>query len=121
VNEAVPAALAVAGTALMAVAFFGPFRRHAIEAGGEAGVLVGPGHNVTVAWPALVEASAAAIDVTARIDLADALGALQSAWSESILRQAYETEPDPGVRSAIEAALRHAQDGLLSSSQSLVT
>jgi hypothetical protein len=113
VSEVVPAALAVAGTALMVVAFFGPFRRHAIEADGEAGVLIGPGHNGAVAWPALVEASAAAIDVAARIELADALGALQSAWSESILRKAYETEPDPGVRSAIEAAL--------SSSQSLVT
>ncbi len=57
----------------------------------------------------------------ARIDLADALGALQSTWSESILRRAYETESDPGVRSVIEAALRQAQDRPLSSSQSLVT
>ena len=110
-NEAVPAALAVAGTALMAVAFFGPFRRHAVDADAEA--LNAAAHNGTVAWPALVEASASALDVPARIDLADALGALQSAWSESILRKAYETESDPGVRSAIEAAL--------SSSQSLVT
>jgi hypothetical protein len=113
VNEAVPAALAVAGTALMAVAFFGPFRRHPIDADAEADVAHGTSHNGTVAWPALVEASASTIDVPARIDLADALGALQSAWSESILRKAYETESDPGVRAAIEAAL--------SSSQSLVT
>jgi hypothetical protein len=64
-------------------------------------------------WPALVEATAIACDAAARIDLADALGALRSAWAESILRQAYETEPDPAVRSAIASAL--------SSSQSLVT
>jgi len=111
VNEAVPAALAVAGTALMAVAFFGPFRRHAIDA--EAEHANGAARNGSVAWPTLVEASASSIDVPARIDLAEALGALQSAWSESILRKAYETESDPGVRSAIETAL--------SSSQSLVT
>jgi hypothetical protein len=120
VNEAVPAALAVAGTALMAVAFFGPFRRHTI-ADADTGAANGAVRHGTLAWPALVESSASAIDVPARIDLADALGALQSAWSESILQKAYETESDPGVRSAIEAALRQAQDRLLSSSQSLVT
>jgi hypothetical protein len=115
VNEAVPAALAVAGTALMAVAFFGPFRRHTIDADADAdtSAVNGAVRNGSVAWPALLEASASALDVPARIDLADALGTLQSAWSESILRKAYETESDPGVRSAIEAAL--------SSSQSLVT
>ncbi len=112
-NEAVPAALAVAGTALMAVAFFGPFRRRALDADPETEAANGVAHTGRVAWPALVEASASAIDVPARIDLADALGALQSVWSESVLRRAYETESDPGVRSAIEAAL--------SSSQSLVT
>lgn len=132
-NEAVPAALAVAGTALMAVAFFGPFRRHPPEANAgaststdastsaDAGAVNDAFLSGSVAWPALVEASAAAIDVPARIDLADALGAVQSAWSESILRKAYETESDPSVRSAIEAALRQAQDSPLSSSQSLVT
>jgi hypothetical protein len=111
VNAGIPAALAVAGTALMALAVFGPFHRsgndHAVlsratmpSAGG-------------APWPALVEASAVACDVPARIDLADALGALGSRWAESILRQALETKPDPDVRSAIAAAL--------SSSQSLVT
>lgn len=119
-NETIPAALAVAGTALMAVAFFGPFRRHAIDTDAEADAAKVAARNGRVAWPALVEASASTIDVPARIDLADALGALQSPWSESILRTAYETESDPGVRSAIEAALRQPQDRL-SSSQSLVT
>jgi hypothetical protein len=108
VSATVPAALAVAGTALMALAFFGPFRRPAANADATDAV-----RTTTVLWPGLVEASAVTCDVPARIDLADALGALQSAWAETVLRKAYETEPDPGVRSAIAAAL--------SSSQSLVT
>lgn len=117
-NATVPAALAVAGTALMAVAFFGPFRRPVDDAGEETPAA---SNGATVLWPALVEASALGCDVPARIDLAEALGALQSEWSETILRKAYEIEPDPGVRSVIAAALRQAQDGPLSSSQSLVT
>lgn len=116
-NATVPAALAVAGTALMALAIFGPFRRTAVEPD----VAAAETANATVSWPSLVEASAGACDVPARIDLADALGALQTSWAETILRQAYETEPDPGVRSAIASALRAAQDAPLSSSQSLVT
>jgi hypothetical protein len=111
VNATVPAVLAAAGTALMAVAFFGPFRRPVSDAGEVPST--GTSHAASVLWPALVEVSAVKCDVPARIDLADALGALQSAWAETILRKAYETEPDPGVRSAIAAAL--------SSSQSLVT
>jgi hypothetical protein len=109
-NAGVPMALTVAGTALMAVAIFGPFRKP-IDLDDEpaAATPVAPIQH----WPALVEATAIACDAAARIDLADALGALRSAWAESILRQAYETEPDPAVRSAIASAL--------SSSQSLVT
>ncbi len=107
-NAGVPAALAVAGTALMAVAIFGPFHRAGHDADEPAGEPPPAPH-----WPALVEPSAVDCDVPARIDLADALGTLQSAWAETILRQALETESDPGVRSAIAAAL--------SSSQSLVT
>ncbi len=109
-NAVVPAALAVAGTALMAVAIFGPFRRNTTDAGEPSSHA---GSNGTASWTALVEASATACDVPARIDLAEALGALQSSWAEAILRKAYETEPDAGVRSAIADAL--------SSSQSLVT
>jgi hypothetical protein len=112
VNATIPTALAVAGTALMAVAIFGPFHRTSKDEAEErsAGTAAS---NGSAPWPALVEASAAACDVPARIDLAEALGALRSTWSESILRQASETESDPGVRLAIAAAL--------SSSQSLVT
>lgn len=110
-----PAALAVAGTALMALAFFGPFRRSVDAAEAEPAA-----RAASVSWPALVEASATACDVAARVDLADALGALQSEWAETILRKAYETEPDPFVRSAIETALRPAGDAAPSSTQSLV-
>jgi hypothetical protein len=112
VNATVPTALAVAGTALMAVAIFGPFHRTSKDDVDET-VAGTAATQVSSPWPSLVEASAVACDVPARIDLAEALGALQSAWSESVLRQALETESDPGVRSAISAAL--------SSSQSLVT
>jgi hypothetical protein len=112
VNATLPAALAVAGTALMAVAIFGPFHRMSKDEADER-ASGSPATAVSSPWPVLVEASAVACDVPARIDLAEALGALQSGWSASILRQALETESDPGVRSAIAAAL--------SSSQSLVT
>ncbi len=97
-----PTALAVAGTALMAVAIFGPFRKPVMESDDA----VAPVETIVSAqWPVLVEATAIACDARARIDLADALGALQSPWAESILRQAYETEGDPDVRTAIASAL----------------
>jgi hypothetical protein len=105
VSPEVPAALALAGTALLAMAFFGPFRRTSETSD----VAETPAPGATVLWPALVEASATACDVPARIDLADALGALQTAWAEAILRKAYDTEPDPAVRSAIATALSSTQ------------
>lgn len=97
-----PTALAVAGTALMAVAIFGPFRKP-VEPD-EPSVMI-PDPPAIPQWPALVEATAIACDARARIDLADALGALQSPWAAAILQQAYETEGDPDVRSAIAKAL----------------
>lgn len=115
-STVVPAAFAVAGTALMAMAFFGPFRR-TVEAG-ERRATRAP--VATAPWTALVEASATACDAPARIDLAEALGALQSSWAETILRTAFETEPDPDVRSAIATALQQAQARLSSSTHSLV-
>jgi hypothetical protein len=118
VNGGLPTVLAVAGTALMALAIFGPFRK-AVEPEGDAAApalaaIAADGEPGIAQWPVLVEATAIACDAHARIDLADALGALQSSWAAAILRQAYETEPDPTVRSAIASALS-------SSSQSLVT
>lgn len=109
-NASVPTVLAVAGTVLMAVAIFGPFHRSAKDDADDQT----PAKNGKIAqWTTLVEPSAVALDIPARIDLAEGLGALQSVWAETILRQASETESDPTVRSAIATAL--------SSSQSLVT
>jgi hypothetical protein len=112
VSATIPTVLAVAGTALMAVAIFGPFHRVAHDDAEETAP-VSATRNATAQWPALLEPSAAACDVPARIDLAEALGTLQSPWAQAILRQALETERDSAVRSAIATAL--------SSSQSLVT
>jgi hypothetical protein len=119
VNGGLPTVLAVAGTALMALAIFGPFRKSVEPEGDDAAApalatIAADGEPGIAQWPVLVEATAIACDAHARIDLADALGALQSSWAAAILRQAYETEPDPTVRSAIASALS-------SSSQSLVT
>jgi hypothetical protein len=94
----------------MAVAIFGPFHRPAKDDAADQT----PAKNGKIAqWTTLVEPSAVACDVSARIDLVEGLGALQSPWADTILRQALETEADPTVRTAIAAAL--------SSSQSLVT
>ena len=118
--------LVLAGAALMAVAIFAP-RRPAtrIEPAAEA-LRVTPAAPevvaaydepvaaaVTLRWPQLVEPAAAGCDAPARIDLVDALAALNTEWAIAILRQALGEETDPSVRSAIAAAL--------SSSQSLVT
>jgi hypothetical protein len=107
VSGGLPTALAVAGTALMAVAIFGPFRKPVMETDDVVPNDATPAVETIVSaqWPVLVEATALACDARARIDLADALGALQSPWAEAILRQAYETEADPDVRSAIASAL----------------
>jgi hypothetical protein len=110
VNTSIPTVLAVAGTALMAVAIFGPFHRMVKD---DADAITPAQSNGTAVWTTLVEPSATACSAAARIDLAEGLGALQSPWADAILRQALETESDPGVRSAIATAL--------SSSQSLVT
>jgi hypothetical protein len=109
-NASVPTVLAVAGTALMALAIFGPFHRAATEDAREGAPVQ---NGASPQWTALVEPTAVACDVPARIDLAEALGTLQSPWADAILRQALETESDTTVRSAIATAL--------SSSQSLVT
>jgi HEAT repeat protein len=112
VSATIPTVLALAGTALMAGAIFGPFAR---GPRGDAEEPSPPAAKLSEnpQWTALLEPSAAACDVPARIDLAEALGTLQSPWAAAILRQALETERDSAVRSAIATAL--------SSSQSLVT
>jgi hypothetical protein len=92
VTVGVPTALAVVGTTLAAIAAFGPFRTK-------------PKPAAHATWPTLIEPTAIACDPLVRIDLAEALGRLQSPWSESILRQAHATEPDPTVRAAIASLL----------------
>jgi hypothetical protein len=115
VNAVVPAALALFGTALMAVAVFGRFRRPAepllLAPARPAPAL--PPEPAAAGWPLLLGAQPGACDAAARIDLAEALGAVASPWSEAVLREAYEAESDGAVRAAIAAAL--------SSTQSLVT
>ena len=102
VNASLPTAFALAGTALMGVAIFSPIRRASREDAVE-----------SVDWPALVGVTDATCDARSRIDLIEALGALESVWAAKVLRAAYESEREPAVRSAIASAL--------SSSQSLVT
>ena len=111
-----PTLLALVGTALMAVAIFAPYRLPAptrIDA--TVSPLIAP--EVSPAWPALVEPAARPCDAAARLDLVDALRAVDSAWSREILATALAQETDPAVRTAIETALYAGA----SSSQSLVT
>jgi hypothetical protein len=112
VNAVVPAVLALSGTALMAVAVFGRFRRPA-DLPSRLPIRAVPAAPAASGWPLLVGAQPGACDAEARIDLVDALRAVASPWSEAVLREAYEAETDPAVRGAIAAAL--------SSTQSLVT
>ena len=93
----IPTVLAVAGTVLMAVAIFVPFRARPPR------------------WPELVEPSATRCDVRARLDLVDALASLRSPWALGVLHQAGAEETDATVRAAIAAALAS------SSIQSFVT
>ncbi len=93
----VPILLALAGTALMAVAIFVPFRA---ARSGRAGTDDDAPH-----WPELVEPSATLCDVSARLDLVDALASLGSPWAMNVLHHAREDETDPEVRAAITSAL----------------
>jgi hypothetical protein len=108
--------LVLAGIALMAVAIFAP--RRLIQT--PVSVAAAPERKPydeplrVPHWPQLVEPTARAVDAAARIDLVDALAALDSAWSEGVLRQALVEETDPAVRDAVVKALS-------SSTQSLVT
>ncbi len=110
----VPTALALVGTTLAAIAAFGPFRTKAPVA--KPFVVASPivaappppenPPSTAPAWPTLIEPTAVACDARVRIELADALGGLQSPWSESVLREAQATETHATVRAAIETALR---------------
>ncbi len=109
----VPTLLALAGTALMAVAIFVPFRSNGapdefVERetdGDDVNGAVDASAHLAPRWPALVEPSAVACDVPARLDLVDALASIRSAWALGVLRHAREDESDPRVCAAIESAL----------------
>ncbi len=127
-SATLPAALALAGTALTAITIFAPFRpsppvtnrRTILPVAAEAEPYEPSASTPSVpgdaaAWTERVDPAARACDASARADLAEALGTLQTPWALALLRYAGEVESDPLVRSAIAAALS------VSSSQSLVT
>ena len=101
----VPILLALAGTALMAIAIFVPFRSSTRY--GAAGFAAGDGVTAPD-WPQLVEPTATACDVHARLDLVDALASIGSPWALGVLLRASEDETNPDVRAAIASALAPA-------------
>jgi hypothetical protein len=103
----VPTLLALAGTALMAVAIFMPFRVPAVPNDADVKTAVPP------RWPELVEPSATGCDARARLDLVDALASIHSAWALGVLHRANEDETDPAVRAAIASALDTANAPLV--------
>jgi hypothetical protein len=111
-SVSIPTLLALAGTALMALAIFFPFRSPASNRREPLfDESPDPPH-----WPELVEPSATDCDVVARLDLVDALKSIASPWALDVLHHACEEEEDPAVLAAIDAAIAS-----VSSSQSLVT
>lgn len=106
----IPMLLALLGTALMAVVIFAPSRLAAPVT-----TLVAPPPfprspiEAAVAnqpsWPALIDLRAAACDVTARLELVEALGSVRTPWAQAILCRALDDEPEPAVRDAVSAAL----------------
>ena len=107
----VPLILLTIGTALGALALFAPARAPAAP---KVSAFIAP-LEPAPQWPMCVDPRAAGCDATARVDLAEALAALDSAWAAAVLRQAIDDEPDPAVRAAIAAGLSR------SSNQSEVT
>jgi hypothetical protein len=83
----------------MAIAIFVPIRSSLLERAAVERRAVAP-H-----WPELVEPTATACDVTARLDLVDALASLRSPWAMDVLVHANALETDPTVRAAITSAL----------------
>ena len=112
----VPTLLALAGTALMAVAIFAPIRPS------ERRETSFDPNDAYPHWPELVEPSASYCDAAARLDIVDALGSIGSPWALDVLRRAKGEESDPKVLAAIDAVLTSGlPDYSASSSQSLVT
>lgn len=121
----IPMLLALLGTALMAVVIFAPSRVPTPVTTSFApppapppfehwqlppieqwdAPIVATASTDTATWPALVDHRAANCDAPARLGLVEALAAVRSGWSESILRRALDDEPDAAVREAVVRAL----------------
>lgn len=103
-----PTLLALAGVVLLAIAIFAPRRLPVrVERPSEATAAPAAASRPegVPQWPQLVEPSAADCNATTRLDLVDALIALDSPWAREILLQALTDETDRGVRERISAAL----------------
>ena len=104
-----PAVLVVVGTLLMAVVIFAPVRAAApvtVSFAPPATPVAAPLHAPDVAaWTALVDPCASACDAAARVALVEALAAVRSAWSLSVLRIALADDPSADVRAHAAAAL----------------
>jgi hypothetical protein len=120
----IPMLLALLGTALMAVVIFAPSRAPATVTTSFAPPPLPPAVERwepspaidcweplaaeppdTSTWPALIDPRAAGCDAAARLALVEALAAVRSPWSETILRRALDDESDRSVRDAVVAAL----------------
>jgi hypothetical protein len=129
-----PVALALLGTALMAVVIFAPVAVPArvtmsfappippahdhprpaswAPSGGHVTGAWDEGTRLNGAlalWPLRLDPRAAACDAAARIELVDALASVASDWAHEVLHGALDDEPDVIVRAAIERALRDAR------------
>jgi hypothetical protein len=112
-----PLLLALAGTALAALAIFAPARGAAdgptvsfappLAAPFDRWSIpdVPPSRASEPTWPELVDPSARACDAAGRVALVEALAMVPAPWAEAILRQARGEESDARVRAALEAAL----------------
>jgi hypothetical protein len=106
-----PVLLLALGAALSALALFAP---HLPPPRIEVSALLVP-PELPAKWPLQIDPRAAGCSASVRMELAEALAALDSAWADALLRQAFAEEPDAAVRAAIAAGLSR------SSNQSLVT
>jgi hypothetical protein len=137
-----PVALAVLGTALMAVVIFAPVpipatvtmslappelrwesyrtpSRDPLDAPPEFSWPDAPWTQpdpdaIEATWPAQVDPRAAGCDAAARIALVDALATVGGAWANEVLRDALAGDPDAAVREAVVRAMRRRDqpDGL---------
>jgi hypothetical protein len=124
----VPIALALLGTALMAVVIFAPVPVPATLTMSFAPPIAPPyepreyepsryeplafdaalreeasaaSAGAQARWPVLVDPAAFACDAATRVELVRALASVRGPWADAILRQALEDERDAAVREAI--------------------